>query len=478
MFGVGLGMVYTPIVVDRMQLAFPSGLAVANILRALTDKALLKKSIAKLGGGILVGYVGGLASLELPTVEAMGVSTSTFGAGMIVGARIAIPALVVAVIGDTLKPYLVGIGWLEQGAPFRKIGFIIALGTILGAAILDISMILVEAVRKFTGKDAPPAKPAADWKRVNVFRLVSWVVFWGLAVAIVGHTVLGEPTRYLVVCIGLAFVFVLVNGIAAGISDSNPISSAFVMTVFILAAIGLTDAGTGLMCASILLISCSEGGDMQQDRSTGWRLGTNRIVQFRYQVIGIAMGAVLAVALAKIFLNAFPVLKEDQFGQHVAGAQHWQSAMTYKFVGALRGITSAQPHIMKALKLGILIGLVTEVVRKLVKRLPRYRGWIRASAGGKVFDFVFDAFLLPSPYASSFGGFVELATCWWWAAGGTLGSLYETATARAKPASETPAEGEVPSDMSTTSLVGGGLIAGDSLAALSYGICLLLKTVL
>ena len=39
MFGVGVGMLYTPILVDRMQLAFPSGFAVANILRALTDTA-------------------------------------------------------------------------------------------------------------------------------------------------------------------------------------------------------------------------------------------------------------------------------------------------------------------------------------------------------------------------------------------------------------------------------------------------------
>src|SRR5512139_4222341 len=38
MFGVGVGMLYTPVLVDRMQLAFPSGFAVANILRALTDK--------------------------------------------------------------------------------------------------------------------------------------------------------------------------------------------------------------------------------------------------------------------------------------------------------------------------------------------------------------------------------------------------------------------------------------------------------
>jgi uncharacterized oligopeptide transporter (OPT) family protein len=250
------------------------------------------------------------------------------------------------------------------------------------------------------------------------------------------------------------------------------------MTVFVLAAIGLTDAGTGLMCASILLIACSEGGDMQQDRSTGWRLGTNRIIQFRYQVIGILMGAVLAVLLAKIFLSAYPVLKVDQFGRHVPGAQQWQSAMTYKFVGALRGITTDQPHIMTALKLGILIGLVTEVIRKLVKRVARYRDWARTSRAGKVFDFVFDAFLMPSPYASSFGGFVELNTCWWWAGGGIGGSLYESVTAWAGAKRGKAAEAGVPSDMSTTSLIGGGLIAGDSLAALSLGILGLLKTLL
>src|SRR6266404_6125361 len=32
MFGVGVGMLYTPILVDKMQLTFPSGYAVANIL--------------------------------------------------------------------------------------------------------------------------------------------------------------------------------------------------------------------------------------------------------------------------------------------------------------------------------------------------------------------------------------------------------------------------------------------------------------
>ncbi|MCF7687921.1 MAG: OPT/YSL family transporter [Cephaloticoccus sp.] len=475
MFGGGVGMLYTPVLVDRMQLSYPSGFAVANILRALTDPQLLRRSIAKLGGGMALGYGVGLASFKVAVIGTTGLSASTVGAGMIVGARIAVPALVVALAGHMASPYLVSIGWLEAGAPYRKIGFIIALGTILGAALIDIGLILWEAGRRFRAKQPVNPVPQEDWKRVNFWRLVLWVVCWGVAVVVVGHVVLGEPLRFLLIGVGLCFLFVLVNGISLGISDSNPISSAFVLTVFILAALGLTSPGTGLMCASILLIACSVGGDMQQDRSTGWRLGTNRVTQFRYQMIGIVFGACFAVVLAKIFLQAYPVLTLDQFGHEVEGAQKWQSAMTYKFVGALRGITTHQPHIMKALWLGISIGLVTEVIRKLMKRNPRYQAFRDGSTTGRTTDFLLDAVFIPSPYASSFGGFVELVTVYWWTAGGVFGSLYDSFNKRNQ---KSAADDALPADMSTMSLAGGGLIAGDSLAALSVGIYGLLSTVL
>src|SRR5579859_1363283 len=74
MFGVGIGMLYTPILVDRMQLAYPSGFAVANILRALTDRNLLKRSILKLGSGMLIGYGGGVASLLIQSIGKTGFS--------------------------------------------------------------------------------------------------------------------------------------------------------------------------------------------------------------------------------------------------------------------------------------------------------------------------------------------------------------------------------------------------------------------
>lgn len=475
MFGVGVGMLYTPILVDRMQLTYPSGYAVANILRALTDPSLLRRSVSKLGGGMVAGYAVGFAALKVEVLGAIGVSSSTVGAGFIVGARIAIPALVVALIGLAAKPHLVAIGWLGADQPYRKIGFIISLGTILGAAAFDITLILIEAAKRYRQQQAAPAE-APDWKRVNMVRLLLWIVAWGAGTVIVGSQVLHQPVFFLIVALGLSFVFVLVNGISLGISDWNPISSAFVMSVFLMAALGLKDPAVGLMCSSILLIACSVGGDMQQDRSTGWRLGTNRVVQFRYQVIGIVSGAVLTVVLAKVFMAAYPILQADQFtNPHLPGAQKWQSAMTYKFVGALKGITTAQPHVLKALWLGIGIGLTIEVVRKLIKRTAGYKTFVANSRRGRVADFILDAFILMSPYASSFGGFVELPTVLWWAGGGIVGSLYNVWAASRPPA---PGEVSLPADMGTMSLVGGGLIAGDSLAALTIGIFGLLKTVL
>jgi hypothetical protein len=73
----------------------------------------------------VAGIAGGLASAKAAVLVAIGLSASTFGGGLILGARIAIPALVVALIGWWQTPNLVSIGWLKPGDPSRKIGFII-----------------------------------------------------------------------------------------------------------------------------------------------------------------------------------------------------------------------------------------------------------------------------------------------------------------------------------------------------------------
>jgi uncharacterized oligopeptide transporter (OPT) family protein len=445
MLGVGIGMLYTPVLVDRLRLVFPSGLAVANILRALTDPVLLRRSIGRLGGGLATGLLTGLAATRLPVLGALGFSASTFGAGLVVGARIGVPAVVAGLLGWALQPFFVSIGWLEAGDPFRKITFLIALGMIMGAAAVDLALIFRQGLGA-ASEERLPQLPADDWRRVHRGRLWLWVIAWAAGTLATGHLLLQQPLFFLALAIALAFLFALVNGISVGVSDSNPISSAFVVAVVLMALLGLVDPRVGLMAGAILLISTSVACDMQQDRSTGWRLGTPRVLQFRYQVLGILVGAVLAVVFARFFMVAYPVLLQDQTVLNAdQQSAEWTSAMTYKFVGALRSLTDDKPHQRSAILVGIALGLLTEVLRK----------WLRPRS------FLVDAVLLPSPYASSLGGFVPLPTAMWFGAGGVASSLL---------ARRAPARQDLPADMSGTSLFGGGLIAGDALAALAIGV--------
>ena len=131
--------------------------------------------------------------------------------------------------------------------------------------------------------------------------------------------------------------------------------------------------------------------------------------------------------------------------------------MTYKFVGVLRSLTQPKPHQLTAIWLGVGLGFAIQLARKMV--------------GTK--NFIVDAILLPSPYAFSFGGFVNYWTSMWFGFGGIASSLFNTVEkSRAKK------EEGLPEDMSTTSLVGGGLIAGDAIAALGIGIFGLVTTLL
>jgi uncharacterized oligopeptide transporter (OPT) family protein len=467
MFGVGLGMLYTPLVVDRMQLKYPSGLAVANILRALSDPGLLRRSIARLGSGLGLGAGLTLAAEKggLHFLGAIGYSSSNFGAGMIVGARIGVPAITVGLIGLALTPWLREIGLLGPHDPWRKVGFLISLGTILGAAIVDITIVTREALARHRVTAAQPPVPQEEWKKVDTKKLFMWAVAWGIAVVAVSAS-MGVPVGYAVLGVLLACIFVLINGISVGISDSNPISSAFVVGVTVMALAGLTNPIVGLLAGAILLISTVVGADMQQDRSTGWRLGTNRTIQFRYQVIGIFMGAVFAVVITKLFLAAYPVLKVDTFLHPEMKTGNWQSAMTYKFAGVLRGLASSETTTLKLMGLGVVIGLVIQLIRLALKRSAAYQAWKERDAGTKAADFVIDTVILPGPYASSLGGFVEFPTAFWYGIGGVFSSVWQWVAARNTKDKDAGA----PQDMDTTSLIGGGLVAGEALAFLALGI--------
>src|SRR5208283_4710445 len=116
--------------------------------------------------------------------------------------------------------------------------------------------------------------------------------------------------------------------------------------------------------------------------------------------------------------------------------------------GALEGLTHPKGYILSALQIGLAGGLVMECIRKLVKNNKRYGRFVKDTRAGHVTDFIFDAIVMPSPYASSFGGFVSLPPTIWFAVGGvissSLGGLRQARLARQTG----PAAGVTSSDMS------------------------------
>jgi uncharacterized oligopeptide transporter (OPT) family protein len=477
MFGIGVGMLYTPILVEKMKLEYPSGHAVANILRALTDKRLLRRSVGKLGGGAVGGIAAGALVEHVAFLGDLGLSASTVGTGLIIGSRIAVPALVMGGTLWLLAPHLRAIGWLGPHDPFRKIGFLIALAMIMGAAVVDLTALAVEALRRYRAVVAREEAPASDRLAaggLGARALVVWIALWAAGAVVVATVFLHQPPTFVLVAIGLSFVFVFINGISTGISDSNPISSAFVLSVLFMSLLGLRDPAVGMIAASVLLVACIVGCDMQQDRSTGWRLGSDRRMQFRYQAAGIVMGAILCVVFARLFMTAYPALRVDTFTHPEARVGGWQSAMTFKFVGALRGLGHLASHQVRALEIGFTIGLFIQLARKALARSPRWKVYLTSSSLAFAVGWLLDAVLLSSPYASSFGGFVDLTTSFWMAAGGVVASALLALEKRRRSGRPVDGADALPEDMSTNSLVGGGLIAGESIYTLVVGIMSLL----
>ena len=106
----------------------------------------------------------------------------------------------------------------------------------------------------------------------------------------------------------------------------------------------------------------------------------------------------MAVVFAKVFMSAYPVLLLDQTTLSAdQQPDRWASAMTYKFVGALRSLTDDKPYQRTAIWVGVFIGFATELLRKVIKSRDGYQKFVKAGKVGFSTDFLLDAVVLPHP---------------------------------------------------------------------------------
>jgi hypothetical protein len=144
--------------------------------------------------------------------------------------------------------------------------------------------------------------------------LVSWVLFWGTAVVLVATRLMHQPAR----CVLFRArpqrrLSSFVNGISTGVSDQNPISSAFVVSVRLMSAMGLRKSRWSRITAATVLSSAARWSGHAAGPLDWMATRTDRRVQFWYQILGIGMVPVLCVVLARIFMTPTRCLALNSF---------------------------------------------------------------------------------------------------------------------------------------------------------------------
>ena len=139
-------------------------------------------------------------------------------------------------------------------------------------------------------------------------------------------------------------------------------------------------------------------------------------------------------------MSAYPVLALDQTTM-TAGEQpaQWTSAMTYKFVGALRSLTDDKPYQRTAIWIGDrLIGFVTETAAQghQVAR-PVHQAFVAAARVGFSTDFsARRGACSPRPTRRRSAASSTCTTSAWFAAGGVAVELRQHAAASASRQAE------------------------------------------
>ena len=463
MLGIGIGMLQTPLLVDRMALKYPTGFSVYKILRSLMDPEQLRRAFKWLFGGIAGGFI---TTAKAPAILARNhFDAGVFGAGLIVGPSIVLPALMGGVIGVYLTPGMTDLGWLDESHPtFRHVAFFAGLAMILGAAIIDVGFIIRKGTEVYRGtRDAA----GEDYKVPSWVK--TWTFLWAIAAVATGWLLLGLNPFYLLIAVGLSFVFVLVNGLSTGIADANPVTGAFVLTILILVFMaGIGDKAAALMTGTMVLMTIGSGVDMQQDRSTGRRLRSDRNMQFFFQVPGAWLGVAIGFILGPYFLTHSPELQipsDVLTEQSPELAANWSSAFTMKIVGALKMIDGYKGHEITLLIIGLLLGMGVEILRlKMPKALKK--------------SSILNTLLLPNPYAFAFATFVPFIYTCWFAFGGVCKGIIDWQSGTEEDDDEImevhtdtqaePEEGTKP--LGVPPLLGGGFIAGAGIAYLWIGL--------
>lgn len=398
------------VVVERLR--FPTGTATANTITAMfgeggdaVRKARWLLALALLGAVqvLLAARYPFLETLPLEAVlpvlavpAAYGfvvlVSPLMTGAGMIIGFRVAASLVLGAVVSwGVLAPAVESAGWVADPTATMSYG-VGARGWILwpGVAIMvaealtSLALSWRTILATFTGGAA-----VADLADLDDTQLIpnSWWV-GGLLVATlltVGVTWLlfGIPPWMSVIAVALSSVLAAIAVRSTGETDINPTGGVGKVTQLVFGALAPGSMGVNLLMAGVSSAGASQAADMAQDLKTGWLLGASPRQQLIAQLAGVTVGVFSAVPL---FLFLVPRMEGGLGGD----AYPAPAAMAWKAMAEVlaNGLDALPAHAPEAVLVGLVVGVVLPVLRKLT-------GW-RWLPSGLAFGI---AFIVPAFYS-------------------------------------------------------------------------------
>lgn len=346
--GVGFIIPLRKQMIDIDRLRFPSGTAVASILKAPSEGA--RKSRLLLWGALVSGLVyvaTQLTKLGLPfglpaTVDvgaALGLppyvenvwALSLLGAGIgFIAGRNGLFVLAGGVLAYwVLTPLVVNLGWAPQGLSGHAVASYVhshmtrplGIGMLVGGSLMGVVLALPAIGAAFRSmRQALARRDDLDELPLNVLYAVLAGAFAVLFLAAYFSSSIPAWRALVVALVGtvwLWFAGIIVSQ-ATGMTDWTPISGmALLAVVFLLLVLPRDELVTAVLIGATVSVAIAECADMMQDLKTGHLVGSKPFRQQTAQLLVAWIGPVVAISVMLLIWNSGGV--DAATGQRLPG---------------------------------------------------------------------------------------------------------------------------------------------------------------
>jgi OPT family oligopeptide transporter len=379
------------------QLAFPTGLATAETLRAMHDKGgdAAPKALGLTVGALIGAVVGwlreaharwmpfNLPSLWTPAGATLGgqplqrlsigadLSLIMLGAGAIIGIRVGTSLLISAIVCyGILGPWVLGQDppWIDPNRYRQTWALWPGVGLLVASGLTMFSMRWRTIARAFSNlrRAFGSAGDASDDPLRDVEAPQSWFVkgslVSGLACVLLGHWFFGISWWMGVVAVLLTFLLALVASRATGETDITPTGAMGKITQLMYGLLAPGNMTVNLMTASLTGGAAIHTADLLTDLKSGYVLGANPRKQLIAQLFGVIAGTLFVVPAYLLLIDPAAI-----------GSDRWPAPAAQVWAGVARVLAQGFDALPPGARGGLLIGGAVGVVLAVIEdRVPKH----------------------------------------------------------------------------------------------------------